>query len=96
MNEETHPSAFANVVEEVRAARAAVLEEAGGFTGLGEYLRQIEAEFRTRTGRFSDIPIERPDDLERLIETGTSDDALLSEVRALRRDSSAQGRAPEN
>jgi hypothetical protein len=96
MSEETQPGALANVVEEVRAARAAVLEEAGGFAALGEYLRQIEVEFRTRTGRFSDIPTERPDYLERLIESGTSDDALLNETRALRSDSSAQGGASEH
>ena len=57
-----------NVVEEVRAARAAVSKEAGGFAGLGEYLETIQQEYRTRTGRFADVPTSRPQEVQRLID----------------------------
>ena len=49
-----------NAVEDARAARAAVSEQVGGLAGLGEYLRKVQDEFRTRTGRFADVPAERP------------------------------------
>lgn len=73
-----------NVVDEVRAARAAVAEQAGGLAGLGEYLKRVEDEFRSRTGRFADVPKERPADVQRLIETADTDEPLLDEIRALR------------
>lgn len=71
-----------NVVDEVRAARAAVEEEAGGLTGLGEYLRKTQEEFRTRTGRFTGVPGGRSDDVQRLIESADVGDPLLDEIRA--------------
>jgi len=44
------------VVDDVRAARAAVTEEAGGLDRLGDYLRNIQSEYHSRTGRFAGIP----------------------------------------
>lgn len=75
-----------NIVEEVRAARAAVSDEAGGIEGLGDYLRQIQEEFRTRTGRFTDVPVERPEAVQRLIDDADSGNPLLDEIRSLRSD----------
>jgi hypothetical protein len=75
-----------NIVEEVRAARAAVSDEAGGIEGLGEYLRQIQEEYRTRTGRFADVPVERPEAVQRLIDAAESGNPLLDELRSLRSD----------
>ncbi|MCC7290669.1 MAG: hypothetical protein IT449_01255 [Phycisphaerales bacterium] len=45
-----------SAVDDVRAARAAVGKEAGGLDGLGDYLRLIQEEYRTRTGRFVGLP----------------------------------------
>jgi hypothetical protein len=75
-----------SVVDEVRAARAAVAEQAGGLAGLGDYLARVELEFRTRSGRFADVPAQRPADLQRLIDAAETDDPLLDEIRALRTD----------
>lgn len=73
-----------NVLDEVRAARAAVSEQAGGFAGLGDYLRTVQEEYRTRTGRFAGVPTERPDEVQRLIDAVETDDPLLDELRAVR------------
>ncbi|MFH0983164.1 MAG: hypothetical protein V2A79_16715 [Planctomycetota bacterium] len=73
-----------NVVEEVRAARAAVSAQAGGFAGLGEYLRKVQEEYLTRTGRFAEVPAERPEDVQRLIDAADTGDPLLDDIRAVR------------
>lgn len=73
-----------NVVEEVRAARAAVSEQAGGFTGLGDYLQKVQDEYRTRTGRFVDVPVDRSEEVQRLIDAAETDEPLLEELRAAR------------
>ncbi len=73
-----------NVVEEVRAARAAVSQQAGGFAGLGEYLRKVQDEYRTRTGRFAGVPADRSEEVQRLIDAAETDEPLLDELRAAR------------
>ena len=73
-----------NIVDEVRAARAAVAREAGGLDGLGEYLRRIQEEYRSRTGRFADVPTDRSQEVERLIDAAETDAPLLDEIRATR------------
>lgn len=73
-----------NVVEEVRAARAAVSQEAGGFAGLGDYLEKVQEEYRTRTGRFADVPASRPQQVQRLIDAAETADPPLDEIRAAR------------
>lgn len=73
-----------NVVEEVRAARAAVSEQAGGFAGLAEYLERVQEEYRTRSGRFADVPLVRPIEVQRLIDAAETGDPLLDELRAVR------------
>ncbi len=73
-----------NVVDDVRSARAAVSEQAGGFAGLGEYLEKVQQEVRTRTGRFADVPAVRPAEVQRLIDAAETDDPLLDELRAVR------------
>lgn len=73
-----------NVVEEVRAARAAVSAQAGGFAGLGDYLRNVQEEFRTRTGRFARVPVDRPAEVQRLIDAAETNDPLLDEIRTAR------------
>ena len=83
-----------NVVEEVRAARAAVSKQAGGFAGLGEYLRKVQDEFRTRTGRFADVPASRPEEVQRLIDAAETGEPLLDELRAARRGPARDGSAP--
>jgi len=83
-----------NVVEEVRAARAAVSEQAAGFAGLGEYLWKVQDEFRTRTGRFADVPADRPAEVQRLIDAAETGEPLLDELRAARSGLAGGGSAP--
>ena len=73
-----------NVVDEVRSARAAVSRQSRGFAGLGPYLEKIENEYRTRTGRFADVPAVRPAEAQRLIDAAETDDPLLDELRTVR------------
>jgi hypothetical protein len=73
-----------NVVEEVRAARAAVAEQAGGLARLGEYLRRVQEEYGTRTGRFAGVPLSRPAEVQRLIDAALTGDPLLDELRSIR------------
>ena len=68
-----------NVVDEVRAARAAVSKEAGGFAGLGDYLRRVQAEFEARTGRFAGVPSERPDEVRRIVNEADSVNQMLDD-----------------
>ncbi len=75
-----------NVVDEVRAIRVAVSEQTGGFAGLGEYLRKVEKEYSTRTGRFAGVPTERSAEVQRLIDAAETDDPLLEELQIIRRD----------
>ncbi|NOT00675.1 MAG: hypothetical protein HOP29_08615 [Phycisphaerales bacterium] len=84
MNEPTEASDPKNVVDEVRASRAWVVEQAGGFSGLGKYLKQVENEFRTRTGRFADLPLERSGDVQRRIDAAETDEPILDEIRGAR------------
>ena len=60
-----------DIVDEMRAARASVSREAGGLDGLGEYLRRIQEEYRSRTGRFANVPTVRPPEVQRLIAAET-------------------------
>ncbi len=78
---ENHYREPGNVLDEVRGARAAVEEEAGGLTGVGEYLRRIQEEYRTRTGRFAGVPSSRPEEVQRLIDAAEVGDPLLDEIR---------------
>ncbi len=52
--------------------------------GLGEYLRRIQEEYRSRTGRFADVPTVRPPEIPRLIDAAENDAPLLDEIRATR------------
>ncbi len=73
-----------SIVDEVRAARAAVAHEAGGLDGLGDYLRKVQEEYRSRTGRFADVPTVRSPEIRQLIEAAETDAPLLDEIRATR------------
>lgn len=88
------PVVLNNVVDEVRAARAAVSEQAGGFTGLGEYLQKVQEEYRTRTGRFAHVPAEWSDEVRQLIDAAETDEPLLEELRAARGGRAGDGAAP--
>ena len=79
---DNHHRESRNVVDEVRTARAAVENESGGLTGLGEYLRRIQEENRARTGRFAGVPASRPEEVQRLIDAAEVGDPLLDEIRA--------------
>lgn len=80
-----------NLVEEVRAARAAVAEQAGGFANLGEYLRKVQEEYGTRTGRFADVPLRRSAEVQRVIDAVLTGDPLLNELRSNRGRDSTRG-----
>lgn len=58
-----------SVIDDVRAARADVARQCNGLDELAEHLRVIGEEYRTRTGRFADIPTVRPNEVERQIES---------------------------
>ena len=47
------------LVDEVRAIRAALVEQAGGdLDALAQRLRALHHEFANRTGQFADVPVE--------------------------------------
>lgn len=51
---ETRETSNDPLIDEVRAIRKAIGEEAGeDFDKLGEYLRKVGQEFRSKTGRFA-------------------------------------------
>ena len=62
-----------DMVDEMRAARAGVSREAGGLDGLGAYLGRIQEEYRSRTGRFADLPTVRPPEVRQLIDTSETE-----------------------
>ncbi len=73
-----------NDVDDVRAARAAVSREAGGLEGLGGYLRSVQEEYRTRSGRFAGVPTERSAKTQQTIDSVEADETALDDVRRVR------------
>ncbi len=49
-----------DAVGDTRAARAAVSRQTDGFARLGPHLQQLQEQYRTRTGRFANLPTEQP------------------------------------
>lgn len=56
-----------SLIDDVRAARAAVARQCNGLDSLAEHLRMIGEEYRARTGQFADIPSVRPNEVQRQI-----------------------------
>lgn len=58
-----------SVIDDVRAARAAVARQCNGLDSLAEHLRTIGEEYRARTGQFADIPSVRPNEVQQQIDS---------------------------
>jgi len=79
-NDKTDP-----LIEEVRSIRRSICDEFGNDVAkLAEHLRGVEEEYRTRTGRFADVP--RKVEGELFPEAAQAEvDPFLSELRQLRK-----------
>lgn len=74
---------FRDVVDEVRALRAEVSRETSGFEHIGEYLRRVREEYLNRTGRFTALPREPIECVEKAIASASDAQAAapLDKVR---------------
>ena len=73
------------LIDEVRAIRRSICDEFGNdVEKLVEHLRAVEAEYRTRTGRFADVPHEVDGEL---FPDAARDEAdpFLADLRELRK-----------
>lgn len=87
MNNMEHENTDAkNAVGDTRAARVVVSRQTDGFVLLGRHLQQLQEEYRTRTGRFANLPTEKPLAVREAIEGAEVDDEpMIDEIRAIRK-----------
>jgi len=84
-NGRDNPQAGDPLIDEVRAIRREICEEFGNDVDrLCDHLQEIEREYRTRTGRFADVP--RTLDHELFPDSCVPPpDPLIDETRSLKR-----------
>jgi hypothetical protein len=58
-----------NVLDDVRAAKAWVDAQAATIEELGKRLAAVDQAYRSRTGVFASVPLERPEWVQRLIDS---------------------------
>jgi hypothetical protein len=74
------------MLEDVRAAKKWVDQQAGSMHELAERLRQVEVDFAARVGEFATVAATRSAKVQQAIDTAADKpgDSLLSEARELR------------
>lgn len=77
-----------NLIDDVRAAKESVDVQSANFQELGARLRAIEQAYRARTGNFSSLPNDRPEWVQKAIETAHDEPGreLLNDARSARKD----------